>query len=238
MATRKIKDAKDLSTNDLIYFKGHAQATFMSDGRTVEEAINDIDLSDKQDKINDLDKIRSGASKGATSAQQEELQTGASAVVVPDGVFVDGGGSTYALPDVAETTKEASDYVLATEDYVDSKVESASGGTVDEQVNLGEITEDTIYVKKNKTYHCIVKHLSEIWIDIDLNLGEMATLIMDMQTTCRVTLTGCSWGNDKEPNFDVGKTYEISIRRSFNTNNDLLAIFTEYNTGLSGTEPA
>ena len=40
MSTRKIKDAKDLSTNELIYFKGHAEATYMSDGRTVEEAIN------------------------------------------------------------------------------------------------------------------------------------------------------------------------------------------------------
>lgn len=40
MATRQIKDAKDLSTNELIYFKGHAQATYMSDGRTVEEAVN------------------------------------------------------------------------------------------------------------------------------------------------------------------------------------------------------
>lgn len=89
----------------------------------------DVDLSDKQDTINDLDKIRSGASKGATSAQQEELQTGASAVVVPDGVFVDGGGSTYALPDVDETTKETVAYVLATEDYVDSKVGSGGGGS-------------------------------------------------------------------------------------------------------------
>lgn len=42
MATRKIKDAKDLSTNELIYFKGHAKATYMSDGRTVEDAINEI----------------------------------------------------------------------------------------------------------------------------------------------------------------------------------------------------
>lgn len=39
MATRKIKDAKDLDTGELIYIKGHAKATFMSDGRTVEEAI-------------------------------------------------------------------------------------------------------------------------------------------------------------------------------------------------------
>lgn len=42
MSTRKIKDAKDLSTNELIYFKGHAQATYMSDGRTVEEAVNNM----------------------------------------------------------------------------------------------------------------------------------------------------------------------------------------------------
>ena len=40
MSTRKIKDAKDLTTDELIYFKGHAQATFMSDGRTVEEAVS------------------------------------------------------------------------------------------------------------------------------------------------------------------------------------------------------
>lgn len=39
MATRKIKDAKDLDTGELIYIKGHAKATYMSDGRTVEDAI-------------------------------------------------------------------------------------------------------------------------------------------------------------------------------------------------------
>lgn len=42
MATRKIKDAKDLTTNELIYFKGHAKATYMSNGKTVEDAINQI----------------------------------------------------------------------------------------------------------------------------------------------------------------------------------------------------
>ena len=83
----------------------------------------------KQDKIADIDSIRNGASKGASSAQQELLQTGASAVVVPNGVFVDGEGSTYALPDVDETTKETVAYVLATEDYVDSKVGSGGSGS-------------------------------------------------------------------------------------------------------------
>lgn len=36
---RKVKDAIDLNTGEKVYFRGHAQATFMSDGRTVEQAI-------------------------------------------------------------------------------------------------------------------------------------------------------------------------------------------------------
>lgn len=42
MSTRKIKNAKDVTTDELIYFKSHAQATFMSDGTTVEDAINNL----------------------------------------------------------------------------------------------------------------------------------------------------------------------------------------------------
>ena len=45
MATRKIKDAKDLDTGELIYIKGNAKATYMSDGRTVEDAINNMSSS-------------------------------------------------------------------------------------------------------------------------------------------------------------------------------------------------
>lgn len=39
--SRPIRDAKDITTGKKVYFKGHAQATFMSDGRTVETAINE-----------------------------------------------------------------------------------------------------------------------------------------------------------------------------------------------------
>lgn len=44
MSTRKIKDGK--VDGEKVYFKGHAQATYMSDGRTAEEAVND-----KVDKV-------------------------------------------------------------------------------------------------------------------------------------------------------------------------------------------
>ena len=94
MSTRKIKNARDLESNELIYFKSHAQATFMSDGSTVEDVINEIketggadltdyvtttqlntSLSGKQDTISDLADIRSGASKGATAVQPASVAT-------------------------------------------------------------------------------------------------------------------------------------------------------------------
>lgn len=42
MATRKVKDAKDLETDELIYFKGHAKATYLSDGNSVEDVIIEL----------------------------------------------------------------------------------------------------------------------------------------------------------------------------------------------------
>lgn len=69
--TRKIKDAKDLSKDELIYFRSHAKATFMSSGSTVEDSINLIseNISSKQDAIEDLEIIRNNASLGATALQ-------------------------------------------------------------------------------------------------------------------------------------------------------------------------
>lgn len=42
MNTRKVKDAIDLETKEKVYLKGHAKVTYMSNGRTVEDAINSI----------------------------------------------------------------------------------------------------------------------------------------------------------------------------------------------------
>ena len=39
---RKVKDAVDLTTNEKVYFKGHAKATYLSDGRNVEDALGEI----------------------------------------------------------------------------------------------------------------------------------------------------------------------------------------------------
>ena len=52
MANRIIKDAKDTKSNELIYFRGHAKATYMSDGRTVEDAINSVGTGSGADMSN------------------------------------------------------------------------------------------------------------------------------------------------------------------------------------------
>lgn len=41
ISTREVKDAVDLETDSLIYFSSHAKATYMNNGVTVEDAIND-----------------------------------------------------------------------------------------------------------------------------------------------------------------------------------------------------
>ena len=55
MNTRKIKDAKDFSTSEKIYFRGHAKATYMSDGSTVEDAINSIDIPSLDEYITETE---------------------------------------------------------------------------------------------------------------------------------------------------------------------------------------
>lgn len=102
MATRKVIDAKH--NGEKVWLKGHAQATYMSNGSTVEDAINSIQgssggiatetdpvflaspaasiteankqaWSNKQDAISDLTNIRNGAAKGATAVQPSSLAT-------------------------------------------------------------------------------------------------------------------------------------------------------------------
>ena len=60
MATREIKDAQDTTTNELIFFKGHAKATYMSDGRTVEDAINEIPTPENLSKYATKQEVTDG----------------------------------------------------------------------------------------------------------------------------------------------------------------------------------
>ena len=71
MANRIIKDAKDTKSNELIYFRGHAKATYMSDGRTVEDAINSVGTGGGADMSNYYTKAQIDAKGYLTSVPSE-----------------------------------------------------------------------------------------------------------------------------------------------------------------------
>lgn len=43
MANRKVMDAVNTETGEKVYFNSHAGATFMTDGRTLESVVEDIE---------------------------------------------------------------------------------------------------------------------------------------------------------------------------------------------------
>lgn len=179
-----------------------------------EEKITEWD--NKQNKITDIDNIRNGASKGASSAQQELLQTGASAVVVPNGVFVDGGGSTYALPNVDETTKETVAYVLATEDYVDSKVSSETivteNSTAPAFLSTGQIKNNEVYILTSDISSLTINNLA-----FSEHTKDYEKFTMIFTTASSASFNGVSfpadwqWANGVAPNVEKGVTYELSV---------------------------
>ena len=237
MANRLIKDAKDLNTNELIYFRGHAKATYMSNGSTVEDAINNInvgggsisdmsnyytkaqidakgyltehqDISGKQDTISDLETIRSGAEKGATA-----LQT------VP---------SEY----VTETELNAKGYLTSHQD-ISGKQDKLVSGTNIKSINgtsiLGEgdmkvgyktisaSTSTSMTLNPNIYYRNTSTSLTRLTITLNAEtdstiLNEYLVEFTTRSAGTTVTLpSSVKWANGETPTFEASTTYQISI---------------------------
>lgn len=198
MSTRKIKDAKDLSTNELIYFKGHAQATYMSDGRTVEEAVNSMsggsggsidvsnlatkdELAQKQDIISDIDTIRTNASnyKGTvTSVKINGVSKSPSSGVVDLG---------YVNKQLSTST--SSSMTLSPNIYYRNTNTSLSSLTI----TLGSISNSNI--------------INEYFVEFTTSSSG---------TTISLP-SSIKWANGVTPTFESGKTYQISIVNNLGT---------------------
>lgn len=194
MATRKIKDAKDLSTNELIYFKGHAQATYMSDGRTVEEAVNSAsggsggggsidtsnfatktELAAKQDVISDIDTIRTNAAnyKGTVTSVKINGQSKS-----PSSGVVDLGYVNKKL-----TTSTSSSMSLSPNVYYRNTSTTLSTLTI----TLGSVSNSNI--------------INEYFVEFTTrSSGTTVSLPSSVK-----------WANGETPTFENGKTYQISI---------------------------
>lgn len=192
MATRNIKDAKDLSTNELIYFKGHAQATFMSDGRTVEEAISNIsggsgesidtsnlatkdELAQKQDIISDIDTIRTNAAnyKGTVTSVRVD-----SVSKTPSSGTVDLGYINKKL-----TPSTSSSMTLSPNIYYRNTSTSLSTLTI----SLGSVSNSNI--------------INEYFVEFTTSSSG---------TTVSLPST-IKWANGETPTFEASTTYQISI---------------------------
>lgn len=196
MATRQIKDAKDLSTNELIYFKGHAKATYMSDGRTVEEAVNGMsgggsidtsnlatkdELAQKQDIISDIDTIRSNAAnyKGTvTSVKVDNVSK------TPSSGAVDLGYVNKKL-----TTSTSSSMTLSPNIYYRNTNTSLSTLTI----TLGSVSNSNI--------------INEYFVEFTTRSSG---------TTISLPST-IKWANGETPTFEASTTYQISIVNNLGT---------------------
>lgn len=221
MATRQIKDAKDLSTNELIYFKGHAQATYMSDGRTVEEAITSstggsggtidtsnfatkTELTQKQDVISDIDTIRTNA------ANYKGTVTG----VKVNGSTKSPSSGTVDIGNVATSVK------------IDNVSKSPASGVV----NLGYVnkqlstsTSSSMTLSPNIYYRNTSTSLSTLTITLGSvsNSNIINEYFVEFTTSSSGTTvslpSGIKWMNSVTPTFEASTTYQISIVNNLGT---------------------
>ena len=189
MATRQVRDAKDSLSGELIYFKGHAQATYMSDGRTVEEAINSsgsgtidtsnlatkTELATKQDIISDIDTIRSNAAnyKGTVTS------------IMIDGMYrqVLNGDVNLGYINKQLSTTTSSSMTLSPNIYYRNTNTSLSTLTI----TLGVISNSYI-------------------------IGEYFVEFTTSSSGTTVSLpSSIKWTNGETPTFEASTTYQISI---------------------------
>lgn len=127
MGNRLIKDAKDLTTNELIYFRGHAKATYMSNGSTVEDAINSINTGGSTNTSNYYTKEQIDAKGYLTD------------VKTINGISLAGSGN-ISIGNKALSTTTATSMTLTPNVYHRNTNTNLSSLAI----TLGEITDSTI----------------------------------------------------------------------------------------------
>lgn len=191
MSTRKIKDAKDLTTNELIYFKGHAKATYMSDGRTVEEAINSSggfgeDASEYAKK--------SELATVATTGSYNDLTN---KPTIPSAVTVDSSMSSTSTNPVQNKVIKS---------YIDS--------------NCNIAVETTTSSSKSLTANKYCRWTNTpTSITITLASPSNTSILNNYMFEFTASSSGCTlsvpstikWINGTIPTIEAGKTYQISI---------------------------
>ena len=187
---RKVKDAKDIKTNELIYFRGHAKATYMNDGSTVEDAINTLsENNNSTDMSNYYTKVQIDAKGFLTNIPSEyitESELNSKGYVTSlktiNGVSIVGGGNiTVGYKPLSTTT--SSTMSLNPNIYYRNTSTSLSSLTI----TLNSATDSTV--------------LNEYFVEFTTrSSGTTVTLPSSIK-----------WANAETPTFEASTTYQISI---------------------------
>ena len=195
MADRILKDAKDPKNNNLIYFRGHAKATYMSDGRTVEDAINNI-----------------GNGSGGNGADMTNYYTKAQ---------IDAKGYLTSIPSEYVTDSELNNkgYLTSHQDIktINGTSLIGSGDITIGYKSLQTSTSNSMTLTPN-VYH---RNTSTTLSTLTITLGATSdTTILNeyfVEFTTRSAGTTVSlpsnikWANGETPIFEASTTYQISI---------------------------
>ena len=149
--------------------------------------------------------------------------TGDGEAVIENGTIVDGqSGIFYALPSADDDGKANADYIIASEEYVDSKVENISGGESGTIKILTETDPVLIYPGELKNNVVYIINQSVGYLEIG-NLAfsghtkDFEKFTMIFTTKSGGIFDGLSfpadwqWANGVAPNVEKGVTYELSV---------------------------
>lgn len=193
MATRKIKDAKDLTTNELIYFKGHAKATYMSNGMTVEDAINNIGVGGGGG-TSDLPPISTSA-EGGTLVQR--FENGG----IETTYLVDDAGLCWATETSSQDIRDSADYFFAMKKRAEPIAEN--------DVNIEMLSPDKIYFCRD------MSGLTSLTIDDFEVRDDVNEYFIHFRTgeggTTLSMPSSVYWANGEIPEIEPSTEYELSI---------------------------
>lgn len=192
MANRVIKDAKDLTTNELVYFRGHAKATYMSNGATVEDAINSLGGGSSADMTNYYTKAQIDAKGYLTSIPSEYITetelngkgylTSHQSIKTINGTSLVGSGDVKVGYKTLQTSTSSS-MTLTPNVYHRNTNTSLSTLTI----SLGSVTDSTI--------------LNEYFVEFTTR---SAGTTVSLPSTIK-------WVNGETPTFEAGCTYQVSV---------------------------
>lgn len=183
MSIRKVKDAKDLSTDELIYFKSHAKATYMSDGSTVEDAIKNIKLEENID-LSEYPK-KSELSSVATTGSYNDLKN---KPTIPSAV-------TETTVSNWGFTKTSGTYSKPSSGIPKSDLENS----IQQSLNKADTALQSYTEKYTGTYSKPSGGIPK------------TDLVTDVQTTLTNADTAYSWGNHASAGYLKTETYKGTV---------------------------